>query len=268
VTAPSGPTGTTRRPLALVTGASSGLGACFARQLATAGHDLVLVARSGDVLESLAGELSSAQGASCEVLVADLSARDQLDTVAERIATGAPVDTVVNNAGFGFYGPVSGHGTEQELGMVEVNVLALVALSHAAAAVMAPRGHGRILNVASVAAFAATPNSATYSASKGFVLMFSEALHDELAPSGVHVTVLCPGFTRTHFQANAGIEAKGLPGFAWSEPDDVVRQGLAALERNQAMCVPGLVNKITAASPRFSPRPLTRRIAGSVMKRL
>ena len=143
-----------------------------------------------------------------------------------------------------------------------------LAISHAALRVMVPRGSGKLLNVSSVAAFAATPDSATYSAAKGFVLMFSEAVHDEVAKSGVHVTVVCPGFTRTSFQSNAGLEAKGLPSFVWSEPDTVVREALAALERNQAVCVPGMVNKVTAASPRFAPRPVVRRMAASVMKRL
>lgn len=260
-----GPAG---RSTALVTGASSGLGICFARQLAASGHDLVLVARNRLALERLVEELEAKHGTTAEVLQADLGHRGELGAVVDRIATGAPLDVVVNNAGFGFYGPVVTHSSEQELGMVDVDVAAVVAISHAALRAMVPRRSGGLLNVASVAAFAATPDSATYSASKGFVLMYSEAVHDEVAASGVHVTVLCPGFTRTSFQANAGIEAKGLPSFVWSEPDTVVREALAALERNQAVCVPGVVNKLTAASPRFAPRPVVRRMAASVMKRL
>ncbi|HLX88338.1 MAG TPA: SDR family oxidoreductase [Acidimicrobiales bacterium] len=263
----AGPNASTR-PSALVTGASSGLGAGFARRLAASGHDLVLVARNRGALEALARELETAHGTKSEVLSADLGRRDELAAVVDRIGAGAPLNVVVNNAGFGFYGPVITHSAEQELGMVDVDVAAVVALSHAAMRVMVPRRAGRLLNVSSVAAFAATPASATYSAAKGFVLMFSEALHDEVAASGVHVTVLCPGFTRTRFQANAGIEAKGLPGFVWSDPDTVVDEALDALERNQAVCVPGLVNKLTAATPRFAPRPVVRRIAASVMKRL
>lgn len=255
------------RGRALVTGASSGLGTGFARQLAAAGNDLVLVARTTGALERLAGELRAAHGTDAEVLPADLGDRAQLAAVADRIGAG-DVDTVVNNAGFGFYGPVAGHDLDQELGMVDVDVAAVVALSHAAARVMAPRRRGALLNVSSVASFAPTPESATYSAAKSFVLFFTEALHDELAPDGVHVSVLCPGFTRTNFQANAGISGKGLPDFVWAEADDVVRQGLDALARNRAVCVPGLVNKVTAVSPRFGPRVLTRRIARQVMKRL
>lgn len=262
------PRATARRRSALVTGASSGLGEVFARQLASTGHDLVLVARNRLALERLGQELEAAHGTTSEVLPADLADRHELGAVIDRIAAGAPLDVVVNNAGFGFYGPVVTHSVEQELGMVDVDVAAVVALSHAALRVMVPRRSGRLLNVSSVAAFAATPDSAVYSAAKGFVLMFSEAVHDEVADSGVHVTVVCPGFTRTRFQANAGIEAKGLPRFVWSEPQAVVREALVALDRNQAVCVPGLVNKLTAATPRFAPRPVVRRIAASVMKRL
>ena len=255
------------RPRALVTGASSGLGVSFARQLAAAGHDLVLVARRAEPMEHLGNELADAHGVRAEVLPADLADRAQLGKVAERIRAG-DVDMVVNNAGFGFYGPVVSHSPDQELGMIEVDVAAMVALSHAALEVMVPRRSGSLLNVSSVAAFAPTPDSATYSAAKSFVLFFTEAVHDEVARSGVKVSVLCPGFTRTNFQAAAGIDAKGLPGFVWAEADDVVRQGLTALTRNQAVCVPGLVNKVAAASPRFGPRPLVRRLSRQVMQRL
>lgn len=251
---------------ALVTGASSGLGVSFARQLAAAGNDLVLVARGAPAMERLGTELSGTHGIHAEILPADLADRAQLAKVAERIGAG-DVDTVVNNAGFGFYGPVVAHSVEQELGMVDVDVAAVVALTLAATKVMVPRRSGSILNVASVAAFATTPESATYSAAKSFVLMFTEALHDEVEASGVHVSVLCPGFTRTNFQANAGLEPK-LPAFFWAEADDVVRAGLAALGRNQAVCVPGLLNKVVAASPRFGPRPFVRSLSRRVMKRL
>jgi short-subunit dehydrogenase len=251
---------------ALVTGASSGLGASFARQLAASGNDLVLVARGVEPMERLGAELSGDHKVQVEVLGADLADRAQLSTVADRIAAG-DVDTVVNNAGFGFYGPVAEHSVEQELGMVDVDVAAVVALTLAAVKAMVPRRAGSILNVSSVAGFASTPDSATYSAAKSFVLMFTEALHDEVLPSGVHVSVLCPGFTRTNFQANAGLDPK-LPAFAWADAEDVVRAGLAALARNQAVCVPGVLNKVMASSPRFGPRPLVRRMARQVMKRL
>lgn len=255
------------RPRALVTGASSGLGECFVRQLAAARTDLVLVARRGEAMERLGDELADAHGVRAEVLVADLADRQALSNVADRIAVG-DIDMVVNNAGFGFYGPVVSHSPEQELGMVDVDVAAVVLLSQAALAVMAPRRSGSLLNVASVAGFATTPGSATYSAAKAFVVMFTEAVHDEVRALGVKVSVLCPGFTRTGFQASAGIEGKGIPRFAWAEADEVVRAGLAALEANQARCVPGVLNKVAAASPRFGPRRLVRRLSHEVVKRL
>ncbi|HZU79867.1 MAG TPA: SDR family NAD(P)-dependent oxidoreductase, partial [Acidimicrobiales bacterium] len=175
--------------------------------MAAEGCELVLVARTVDAMERLAAELQASHGTACEVIAADLADRPQLEQVAQRVRAG-DIDTVVNNAGFGFYGPVTSHDSAQEVGMVDVDVAAVVALSHAALQTMVARNGGNLLNVASVAAFAATPDSATYSAAKGFVLMFTEAVHDEVAPSGVHVTVLCPGFTRTNFQAAAGLEAK------------------------------------------------------------
>jgi len=255
------------RPVALVTGASSGLGDCFARALAASGHDLVLVARTGPALEKLAAELDQSHGAASEVLVADLADTAQLASVAGRIATG-PVDTVVNNAGFGHYGAFGDLPLDGEVGQIRVNILALVTLSHAALGVMVPRGSGKLLNVSSIGAFAPAPGGATYSATKAFVLSFTEAIHDEVAPSGVHVTVLCPGFTRTDFQQRAGVQSSGVPSAAWSDPTEVVAAGLGALDRNQAVCVPGLLNKVAAVSPRFGPRSVTRRISAGVMKRL
>ena len=258
----------TDRPVALVTGASSGLGECFARALAASGHDLVLVARNGPALETLGAELSAAQGAGAEVLVADLATQAGRGAVADRIGAAGGVDTVVNNAGFGHYGPFHRLPLAGEVDQVEVNVVALLVLSHAALSVMVRRGSGRLLNVSSVGAFAPAPGGATYSATKAFVLSFTEALHHEAAPAGVHVTALCPGFTRTDFQQRAGVDSGGLPAPAWSEPAAVVAAGLAALERNRAVCVPGALNKVAAVSPRLGPRGLTRRISAGVMRRI
>ncbi|HXQ75014.1 MAG TPA: SDR family oxidoreductase [Acidimicrobiales bacterium] len=256
------------RPIALVTGASSGLGEGFARALAATGHDLVLVARTGSALEKLAAELAQSHGTQSEVLVADLADVAQRATVVGRIADGAPLDTVINNAGFGHYGSFHQLPLAGEVGQIEVNVVALVTLSHAALEVMVPRRSGKLLNVSSIGAFAPAPGGATYSATKAFVLSFTEALHDEVAKDDVHVTALCPGFTRTDFQKRAGVKSSGVPEAAWSDAGDVVAAGLAALDRNQAVCVPGVLNKIVAVSPRFGPRGLTRRISAGVMRRL
>jgi len=258
----------TTKPIALVTGASTGLGEEFARALAASGHDLVLVARTGPALEKLAGELEQSHGAKSEVLVADLSEVAQRATVVGRIADGAPLDTVINNAGFGRYGSFYQMPLAGELGQIDVNISALVTLSHAALGVMVPRRSGKLLNVSSIGAFAPAPGGATYSATKAFVLSFTEALHHEVAESGVHVTALCPGFTRTEFQQRAGVQSSGVPNAAWSEATDVVAAGLAALDRNKAVCVPGFLNKFVAVSPRFGPRGMTRGISAGVMKRL
>ncbi len=258
----------TNKPIALVTGASTGLGEEFARALAASGHHLVLVARTGPALEKLAGELAESHGTKSEVLVADLSDVAQRATVVGRIADGAPLDTVINNAGFGRYGSFYQMPLAGEVGQIDVNITALVTLSHAALDVMVPRRSGKLLNVSSIGAFAPAPGGATYSATKAFVLSFTEALHHEVADSGVHVTALCPGFTRTEFQQRAGVNGAGLPGAAWSSATDVVAAGLAALDRNKAVCVPGVLNKFVAVSPRLGPRGLTRGISAGVMKRL
>jgi short-subunit dehydrogenase len=257
----------TNRPIALVTGASSGLGECFARALAASGHDLVLVARTGPALEKLAGELEQSHGAVSEVLVADLADPEALASVAARLSDGTPVDTVINNAGFGHYGAFTDLPLAGEVGQIEVNILALVTLSHAALGVMVPLRAGKLLNVASIGAFAPAPGGATYSATKAFVLSFTEALHHEVAPD-VHVTALCPGFTRTAFQQRAGVKTTGLPASAWGDATVVVAAGLAALDRNDAVCVPGLLNKVVAVSPRFGSRGMIRRVSALVMTRL
>ena len=141
-------------------------------------------------------------------------------------------------------------------------------LTHAALRQMVPRGAGGILNVASVGGFQPAPGNATYSATKAFVLSFTEAVHDEVVRDGVRVTCLCPGFTRTAFQDRAGLEAAAVPGFLWSDPASVARAGLKALQRNKAVCIPGLVNKGAPGLVRLLPRAAVRRIAGVAVKRM
>ena len=145
---------------------------------------------------------------------------------------------------------------------MQLNVRALVALSHAALRVMVPRRSGGLLNVASTASFQPGPGNATYSATKSFVRSFTEALHEEVLSSNVHVTALCPGFTRTAFHGRAGMEANLLPRFMWGEPMAVAVAGLEALDRNQAVCIPGIMNELGAASVRFAPRSVARKVAG------
>lgn len=248
---------------AVVTGASSGIGEALARVMAARGFDLLLVARGTSALTELATELAHEHSVRCDVLSADLTQPPDLQAVAAQIRE-REVNTVVNSAGYGSYGLFHELPLAEELGEIQLNVRALVALSHAALEVMVPRRSGALLNVASTASFQPCPRNATYSATKAFVRSFTEALHEEV-PSNVHVTALCPGFTRTAFQGRAGIEANRVPRFMWAEPMSVAVAGLEALERNQAVCIPGFVNKLGAASVRFAPRSIARKVAGQLM---
>ncbi len=239
----------------------------MAAALAARGFDLVLVARRERALARLSNELAGRHSVRCDVLVADLTDQNGLDATADRIREQS-FTTVVNNAGYGSVGFFHELPLDQELGEIQLNVSALVALSHAALEMMVPRRSGNLLNVASTASFQPGPKNATYSATKAFVRSFTEAIHEEVLSSGVHVTALCPGFTRTGFQSRAGMEATNVPGVMWAEPEAVALAGLSALERNQAVCVPGIVNKVGAASVRIAPRSVARKMAGQVLKRM
>jgi uncharacterized protein len=258
---------TQHRPVALVTGASSGIGHSFARHLARDGHDLVLVARDTARLDAIAKELDTLYSASCEVIGADLTISEQCATVEARLRSEPKVDILVNNAGVGTFGRFAELPVDEEEREIQLNIVALVRLSHAAATVMSARGDGGILNVSSVAASQPVPGNTTYAATKAFVTSFTEGLHEELAPKGVRVTVLMPGFTRTEFQERAGFTGESrVPGFAWQGPDEVAQAGLDALARNRATVVPGMLNKVTAAFSNAMPHAVTRRIAGSIVR--
>jgi short-subunit dehydrogenase len=259
---------TTRRPVALVTGASSGIGQSFARRLARGGHDLVLVARDASRLEALAKELDAQCSAASEVLSADLTDATQLARVEARLRAEPAIDVLINNAGFGSYGNFHELDVDVEAREVQLNVTALVRLTHAALGPMVARGSGSVLNVASVAAFQPVPGDATYAATKAFVLSFTEAVHEELRGTGVHMTVLAPGFTRTEFQERADYDASNVPGFMWQEADEVVEAALAALAKNRAVCVPGVLNRVTATLSGITPHVITRRVSGKVGRSL
>jgi len=255
------------RPIALVTGASSGIGEAFARLLAERGHDVVLVARDQGRLDALAKELETAHGAHVEVLPADLTDPAQLERVEARCRDhAAPVELLVNNAGFGTFGAFHTLDLDGELREIQLNVVALVRLTHAAAVEMAARGRGGILNVSSLAGFQPGPMNATYGATKAFVTSFTEAVHQEMQGTGVSVTVLCPGFTRTDFQKTANAPAESVPGFMWQESDEVARAGLDAVAKNHASAIPGLVNKTLGTFSQMAPNALTRRIAGKIIQ--
>jgi uncharacterized protein len=238
---------------ALVTGASGGIGAELARLLAADGHDMVLVARRADALEALATELGGAR-----VLVADLA-----DSAAPaKLAAEVPdVDVLINNAGVGDYGPFADADLAKTLGIVQLNVASLTELTHRYLPGMLERGRGQILNVASTAAFQPGPLMAVYSATKAYVLSFTEAVAEEVRGRGVTVTALCPGPTRSDFFAGAGMEQSRLVlGRQLPSAAGVARAGYRALRRGRVVTVVGLTNRLLAISVRFTPRAVVRRV--------
>ncbi|GAA1460164.1 SDR family NAD(P)-dependent oxidoreductase [Williamsia maris] len=244
---------------ALVTGASSGIGADIARELVRRGHGVTLVARREDRLRALADELSGSvriEVVACDM--ADASARATLlDTIAER---GLTLDILVNNAGVGTIGSVATSTVDAELSMVRVNVEAVIDLCTRAVAQMVPRGRGAILNVGSTAAYNPFPGQAGYAASKAFVVTYSEALRAELHGSGVTVATLCPGPVRTEFLQTAGMDegtfAEAFPEFMWVPAREVADLGVDAIAEDHGTVVPGLPNRIAATAFRHLPRRL------------
>jgi short-subunit dehydrogenase len=243
------------RPVALITGPTSGLGNGFARRYANDGYDLVLVARDADRLQQLADELHHEAGANVEVLAADLAVAADRAKVADRLAKG--VQVLINNAGFGTSGEFWTADLDVLQSQLDVNVTAVLALTHAALPPMLAAGSGTVINVASVAGLLPGRGS-TYSASKAWVIAFSEGLANGLDGTGVGVHALCPGFVRTEFHERAGIDMEGTPSFLWLEVADVVRDCLAAVAKNQVVIVPGLQYKVLTTGGRVVPRNLVR----------
>lgn len=252
-------------PTALITGASSGIGLDLAHLFAQDGHDVVLVARSEDKLRELATELERKHKIVAHVIVADLTRPAAPQQILERAPA---VDILVNNAGFGTSGKFTDADLRTELEMIQVNVTALTQLTKLFLTPMLERGHGRILNVASTAAFQPGPLMAVYYATKAYVLSFSEAIAEELRGTGVSVTVLCPGPTATGFQKNANLGSETLlkvmrPVSSMS----VARAGYRALMRGQRVVIPGVKNKIGVQSIRLTPRLLATRVVRALQER-
>ena len=224
------------------------------------GHALVLAARRKDRLEALAKELGNARMVAIDLSKQDAAAR----LMADIEDAGEYVDLLINNAGFGLIGRFAKRDPERLREMIDLNIGTLTDLCRLAAPGMIERGSGGIVNVASTAAFQPGPNMAVYFATKAYVLSFTEALHEELKPHGVRVTALCPGPTRTEFGEVAGFGGSGLFDRVAMESPQVVAAGLRGLDRNRAVVVPGLTNKVGAASTRFAPRPIVRKIAGAI----
>jgi short-subunit dehydrogenase len=247
---------------ALITGASAGLGLEFAWQLATARHDVVLVARDTERLERLAAQLRAAAGVHAEVLAADLTDPDDLGRVAVRLrAAERPVGLLVNNAGLGLGQRFVCGDLDREVAALDLMVRSVLVLSHAAAGAMVGRGRGAILNVASVAALMA---SGTYSAHKAWVRSFTEGLAVELAGTGVTATALSPGLTHTEFHERAGLPgAESYPELAWLSADRVVAEALADVRRGVVLSTPSLRYRVASGVLRSLPRAAVRRLGAA-----
>jgi short-subunit dehydrogenase len=253
----------------LITGASSGIGADMARQLAERGYNVTLVARRRERLEELADELREAHDIHVDVETCDLGSPAARGRLIKKLQTGErEVVGVCNNAGFGNLGNFLDHDLESEGDVVKLNVEALHQITGAFLPRMVEQGAGAVLNVASTAAFQPLPGFATYAASKAFVNSFSEAVHSELSGTGVSVTSLCPGFTKTEFEQAAGAEdaASKLPGFTWMESDDVARQAVEGMIAGKRTVVPGVLNKAVSTSGRYVPRTVLLPLVKTVSK--
>lgn len=255
-----------RRPTTLVTGASSGIGAALARCFARDGCDLVLVARSADKLEALGATLAGDFGVRAVALAADLSRPAAAATLAATLRRRRiPIDILVNNAGVLEQGGFATMQPARVQPMVDLNVGGLTAMLAAFVAPMVGRGSGRILNVASIAAFQPVPSLAVYAATKAYVLSLTESLAEELRGSGVTATALCPGITATHMLSAAvasNARLARLPGFVIGDVDAVAAEGHRACMRGEVVCVPGMLNVATALVGRAAPTWLVRRVAG------
>jgi uncharacterized protein len=254
---------------AVVTGASSGLGEVFARRLAERGHDLVVVARRRERLEALAGRVKEEQGRRVEVVEADLATPAGRDAVWARTeALGAPVEVLVNNAGFGLRGDFARLDRARQLEMIQLNVTAVTDLAHRYVVPMIERKRGVILNVASIASYQPVPYLDVYAATKAYVLLFSEALAEEVRDGGVRVLALCPGPVATEFQAVSGTSIEDVRGrYTAVSPERCVDEALAGLDEGRSIVVPGLPNRLLTASVGFFPRALITRLAGQAYRK-
>ncbi len=250
---------------ALITGASSGIGEAMVHLLGGAGIPQVIVARRADLLETLAATYSNV-----EVLAADLSTAKGVAAVVARVTDSRrPIDLVVNNAGFGTSGDFHALDPDRLADEIAVNITALTRISRAALGVMAPQRRGYLLNVSSVASFQPAPRLAVYAATKAYVTSLTESLHEEARGTGVHVTALCPGLTRTEFQSvsNTDSYAHRYPSFAWLSAAEVAQTGLDDVAKGRALSIPGVLYKGMVTASSVTPRGLLRRVASLVQRR-
>lgn len=246
---------------ALVTGATSGIGRAYAEVLANRGMELVIVGRDEQRLGQVAESITDETDARIEVIVADLSQRDQIDVVAAR-AKGEDIGLVINNAGYGLAKPFAHGDVELEQQMLDVLVTAVMRISHAALPGLVERNTGGVINVSSVAGWL---SSGTYSAAKSWVTTFSESLATQLRDSGAHVMAVCPGFTRTEFQQRAGMRTETVPDYMWLDPYHVVTESLKDFAAAKPVSVPSVQYKALGLVAQYLPRPIVRTL--SVLER-
>jgi short-subunit dehydrogenase len=250
---------TNPRGLALITGATAGIGATFARHLAQAGHDLLLVARDSERLAAASAQLQQDFGVRATHLSADLAQASGVAAVEAAIAA-QPVELLVNNAGIGLNKSFLKSTVDEEMHLLNLNVVAVMRLTHAAVRLMVERGRGEIVNVSSVSGFAATMPGSTYPASKAWVTGFSESVAMQVKHRGVRVMALCPGFTRTEFHQRAGIAAGQMPDWVWLDADAVVRDGLRDLRKGKFVSVPSVRYKLAVGALKVTPRVVLHRV--------
>jgi len=258
------------RPLALITGSSSGIGAAFASHLAARGYDLLLVARRRDRLEDIAAGLRQSHGINAEILSADLTVDDQLHAVEQRITAADNPELLVNNAGFGTRGKFFTVDVDSQDQMHRLHVVATMRLTHAALQGMTARGKGGIINVSSVAAFWQSPGSISYCATKCWMNSFTEGLALELKSVGspVKVQALCPGYTLSEFHDVAGMDRKLIPSSLWMRADDIVAASLRGLDRGKVIVVPGAIYKVAVFFMKRTPGFVLERVAVRQQRRL
>ena len=251
--------------IALITGATAGIGAQYARLLAREGFDLILVARDEQRVSATAKDLSKEFGIKVELLAADLTKPVQLEKVRKRLSDAQkPVDVLINNAGFGINKSFLESDINAEQDLLDVLVTAPMRLTHAVLPVMLKRNSGIIVNVSSVASWIA---GGTYSAAKSYLTVLTESLHTELRSTKVKISALCPGFTRTEFHQRGRMKMKGLPNFMWLSAEQVVEKSWRDANAGKVISIPGWKYLILSSISRFGPRPMVRRIGMNVRKK-
>lgn len=251
------------RELALITGATSGIGKAFAERFAEDGYDLILTGRRRELLDTQCDELKRTYDVNVEVVIAELTNDGDVQKLVQRVRDATNLAILVNNAGFGTTGFFHEESEESQVGMVKCHVLAPVLLTHAAIPTMVKAGKGAIINVSSLRAFGPTTGTATYSSCKAYLNRFTESLSLELRGTGVRVQALCPGYTVTDFHSRLGLENSGMNRgmVRWMTANQVVEASLRCLAKDRIVCIPGFWNQMLAAILKVSPLSLLRRFA-------